>query len=206
MSWQTREQVTVRSLLIWLRWSGVRRDELANARNDDLIGPVQGKDGRICHFWIVRGKGGRVRRVPLNEAMIQAYCQYLNTMGYFVQDKDFTSLHGRALFELPRWTRYGMARFAVRSVTGADVYEAVQDLAESAAEKATNALDRQRLSQITPHWFRHRRAFELEQQTSLAIAAQFLGHASVTTTQIYSSAADFDLAAAVYPPSSMRPA
>jgi integrase len=195
IDWMDPAVVTARTMLVWLRWTGARRSEFERARGDDVSGTIE-RGGVSYVFWRVVGKGDKVRRIPLNVPMIDAYRRYANTLGLDFAG-DFGRLTGRPLFEMPRG---GVATGAIslRAATGVDLYQAVQRVAEEAAKRSTDALQRERLRSVSPHWFRHRRAFELERRVSLSTAAQFLGHASVVTTQNYSSAEDVDLAEAVY--------
>lgn len=194
MDWTDPSQCVDRAMLVWLRWTGVRRAAFTGAlRRDvtDLITRGPGGDG--FRFWRVRGKGGKVRRVPLNDAMLLAYRQYNNTMGGFLASKGVDQRVADALFVLP----VGASK-NLRPANGRDVYVAVAALAQRAAERATTMEEEKQLAKLRPHWFRHRRAFELEQSVSLTAAAAFLGHANVTTTQIYSTAEEIDLAELVY--------
>jgi len=194
MSWEDRGTVTARTMLIWLRWSGARRAEFDGAKTDDITVAADAS-GRQWHFWKVRGKGGKVREVPLNSAMITAYRQYANTLEYVVGSDTLGIDASRPLFEMAGRT----PKSSPRAATGHDLYLAVRQLAASASTIATTPFDRERTLYLTPHWFRHRRAFELQESVSLAVAAQLLGHASVNTTLIYSHAAAIDVAKRVYP-------
>lgn len=194
MSWENPETVTARTMLIWLRWSGARRAEFHGASTEDLS-LQQDAAGAQWMFWKVRGKGDTVREVPLSAAMLAAYAQYSNTMGYVLGGRPLGSGPARPLFEMPGRTPHSPRRAA----TGFDLYSAVRDLAELAASTTTTAFDRQRILALTPHWFRHRRAFELQRTESLATAAQLLGHENLNTTLVYSNAAAIDLARRLYP-------
>ncbi|TAG49776.1 MAG: hypothetical protein EAZ30_02770 [Betaproteobacteria bacterium] len=195
LDWKDPTVVTARTMLVWLRWTGARRSEFDGARCDDLSGAIE-RGGKQHVFWRVIGKGEKVRRIPLNAPMIDAYRRYANTLAVPF-DGDFGRLTARPLFEMPRaGIKTGIG--ALRAATGVDLYRAVEEIAVEAAKRSNDAMQCARIRSLTPHWFRHRRAFELEANVSLSVAAQFLGHASVATTQIYSSAADLDLADAVY--------
>jgi len=194
MDWTDPSQCVERTMLIWLRWTGVRRAVFTGALRHDISDPVQRQaTGQSYRFWTIRSKGGTVRRVPLNEPMTFAYRQYRNTMAPLLADKDVDEATANALFVLP----VGKSK-VLRPANGRDLYVAVAAMASRAAVRANNPEDRAQLLQLRPHWFRHRRAFELEQSVSLSAAAAFLGHASVTTTQIYSTAEELDLAEMVY--------
>lgn len=194
MDWTDPYACVDRSMIVWLRWSGVRRAAFTGAlRRDvtDMITRSPGGDG--FRFWKVRGKGGKVRRVPLNNAMLLAYRQYKNTMGELLASKPVDQRVADALFVIPVGKSQNL-----RPANGRDVYVAVAALAQRAAARAVTREARKEIAKLRPHWFRHRRAFELEQSVSLTAAAAFLGHANVTTTQIYSTAEEMDLAELVY--------
>jgi integrase/recombinase XerD len=119
-------------------------------------------DGRVL---LIKGKGGRERIVPLNGAARAALDRYLN-VGYD---------DGVAPMVKTRWL------FASRGAEGHLTRQRLgQELKELAAEAG---LDPQRVS---PHILRHAFASHLlDRGADLRSVQQLLGHADISTTQIY---------------------
>lgn len=109
---------------------------------------------------LLRGKGGRERRLPLGAHAADAVSAYL------VRGRPaLISRSTPALFINARGARLGR---------------------QSAWDIVTRAADRAGLSGISPHSFRHSFATHLlEGGADVRVVQELLGHASVTTTQIY---------------------
>lgn len=195
LRWDLPDEAFQRAVLTWLRWSGERRSAFTGALASHIsvesarssMGHDMGDEAaRTFHFWKVRQKGKKYRKKPINTNMIDAYHRYLLSRGVPF-GSGFASLGDAPLFMV-----------GDRAADGRDIYQCVRQVVDLASERVKDLADRELLKRVTPHWFRHRRAFELEQKHPLSLVAQFLGHASISTTQIYSSAADVDLADAIY--------
>src|SRR5262249_3590970 len=119
-------------------------------------------DGRVL---TVKGKGGRERLVPLNQAARAALERYLS-VGF--ED-------GVAPMLKTKWL------FASR---GSEGHFTRQRLAQELKELATEAeIDPERVS---PHVLRHAFASHLlDRGADLRSVQQLLGHADISTTQIY---------------------
>jgi integrase/recombinase XerD len=147
-----------RAMLEVLYASGVRVSELTGLRVRDL----RLNEGLA----IVRGKGERQRFVPLGGSAVRALQRYLREAR---PDQDrgesggavFLNHHGRQL------SRTGAWKIVRRHV----------DAARAAGT---------RLGTVTPHTFRHSFATHLlENGAGLAAVQEMLGHADISTTQIY---------------------
>jgi integrase/recombinase XerD len=145
------------ALIEMLYATGMRVSELVTLPRSVLTG-----DGRVL---TIKGKGGRERIVPLNRAARTALDRYLN-VGF--ED-------GVAPMVRTRWL------FASR---GAQGHLTRQRLAGELKELAAEAgLDPARVS---PHVLRHAFASHLlDRGADLRSVQQLLGHADISTTQIY---------------------
>jgi len=145
------------ALIEMLYATGMRVSELVTLPRSVLAG-----DGRVL---TIKGKGGRERLVPLNQAARAALEQYL--------DVGFED--GLAPMVKTKWL------FASR---GAEGHFTRQRLAQELKVLAVDAgLDPDRVS---PHVLRHAFASHLlDRGADLRSVQQLLGHADISTTQIY---------------------
>lgn len=148
-----------RAMLEVLYGSGVRISELIGLRVRDLL-----LDEGLA---VVRGKGDKQRLVPLGGSAARAVRRYLRDTrpGLDVRGESdgvvFLNHHGRPL------SRTGAWKIVRRHVDAA---------------RAAGA----RLGHVTPHTFRHTFATHLlENGADLAAVQEMLGHADISTTQIY---------------------
>jgi integrase/recombinase XerD len=146
------------ALLETLYATGLRATELVTLPRSVLAG-----DGRVL---TIKGKGGRERIVPLTPAARAALDRYLNVG----REGD-----GLAPMLKTRWL------FASRGTEGHLTRQRLgQDLKELAQEAG---LDPERVS---PHVLRHAFASHLlDRGADLRSVQQLLGHADISTTQIY---------------------
>jgi integrase/recombinase XerD len=146
------------ALIETLYATGLRVTELVTLPRSVLAG-----DGRVL---TVKGKGGRERLVPLNPAARAALDRYLNV------GRDDTDV---APMIRTKWL------FASR---GAEGHLTRQRLAQELKELAEGAgLDPGRVS---PHVLRHAFASHmLERGADLRAVQKLLGHADISTTQVY---------------------
>jgi integrase/recombinase XerD len=137
--------------------TGMRVSELVTLPRSVLAG-----DGRVL---TIKGKGGRERLVPLNRAAREALTRYLE-VGY--EDGVARMLRTKFLFA---------SRGAEGHLTRQRLAQELKELAEDAG------LDPQRVS---PHVLRHAFASHLlDRGADLRSVQQLLGHADISTTQIY---------------------
>ncbi len=145
------------ALLEMLYATGMRVSELVTLPRSVLAG-----DGRVL---TIKGKGGRERLVPLNRAAREALTRYLE-VGY--EDGVARMLRTKFLFA---------SRGAEGHLTRQRLAQELKQLAEDAG------LDPQRVS---PHVLRHAFASHLlDRGADLRSVQQLLGHADISTTQIY---------------------
>jgi integrase/recombinase XerD len=159
------------ALIEMLYATGMRVSELVSLPRSVLAG-----DGRVL---TVKGKGGRERLVPLNAPARAALERYLS----FGADAD-----GVAAMVRTKWL------FASRSAEGhLTRHRLAQELKELAADAG---LDPDRVS---PHVLRHAFASHLlDRGADLRSVQQLLGHADISTTQIYTHVLEERLKALVF--------
>lgn len=150
------------ALIETLYATGLRVSELVTLPRSVLTG-----DGRVIN---VKGKGGRERIVPLTRAALSALDSYLNVGRDGADGYDDV-----APMIATKWL------FASR---GAEGHLTRQRLAQELKELAVEAgLDPDRVS---PHVLRHAFASHLlDRGADLRSVQQLLGHADISTTQIY---------------------
>ncbi|MEU6425135.1 site-specific tyrosine recombinase XerD [Microbispora sp. NPDC046973] len=151
-----------RALLEVLYGTGARISEAVGLAVDDVpTGPAYDEDHDQDQVRL-RGKGGRTRIVPLGRFARQALDAYL------VRARPRLAAHGRgtpALFLNARGGR----------LTRQGAWEVLQAAAERAG-----------LSGVSPHMLRHSFATHLlDGGADVRVVQELLGHASVTTTQVY---------------------
>lgn len=146
-----------RAMLELLYASGARAAELVGLDVDDLVGLDHPAGGSV----VLRGKGGRERVVPVGGPACDAVTSYL------VRGRPALSVRGGpALFLNARGGR----------VTRQTLWNVVR------AAAARAGVD----DEISPHSFRHSFATHLlEGGADIRVVQELLGHASVTTTQVY---------------------
>jgi len=142
--------------------SGMRISELVGLRLDAVI--------RDPAYLIIKGKGGVERLVPLNPPAREAIRAYLGVRGAFLQSKD----------------QANPFLFASRGAEGHLTRRRVGQLLDEAAMNA--GIDPARVS---PHVLRHAFATHLlEGGADLRVVQTLLGHADISTTQIYTHVAN----------------
>jgi len=147
------------ALIEMLYATGLRVTELVTLPRSVLAG-----DGRVL---TIKGKGGRERLVPLNQAARTALDRYLS-VGQHGEDDVAPMLATKYLFA---------SRGAEGHLTRQRLGQELKDLALEAG------IDPERVS---PHVLRHAFASHLlDRGADLRSVQQLLGHADITTTQIY---------------------
>ncbi len=151
-----------RAMLLLFDASGCRVSELSGVD----VGDVDLESGEVRLF----GKGGKTRIVPLYRASVQAVSRYLElarpALAARRREGEDDRRDGSALL----LTVHG------RRMTAGDIRERFEGLCRSAGLPAG----------VTPHTMRHTFATELlEGGADLRSVQEMLGHASLSTTQIY---------------------
>jgi integrase/recombinase XerD len=160
-AWPNDEGVRIRCILELLYATGLRISE--------LVGLTLAAAQRDPRFLLVRGKGGKERVVPLSAPARQAITAYLPCRKNFLPTGHAAETRGsRYLFP---------SRGAEGHLTRQRCGQLLKELALGAG------IDPARLS---PHVLRHAFASHLlDHGADLRSVQQMLGHADITTTQIY---------------------
>ena len=144
-----------RALLELLYGTGARISEAVGLDVDDL--------DLVDETVLLRGKGGKDRRVPVGSYAAKALAAYA------VQARPILAAEGR-----------GTPRFFLNSRGGPLSRQSAWVVLRTAAERAGLA------DGLSPHTLRHSFATHLmEGGADVRVVQELLGHASVTTTQIY---------------------
>jgi integrase/recombinase XerD len=164
-SYKTDEIVSLRdkAILEILYSSGARVSEVVGMNLADVYD--MDSDGSQIRIVKLRGKGGKERIVPMGSFSVKALDDYLVRVRPMLLSKGVKS-KSDALFLNQRGTR----------ISRQSAWQLVVDSAKRAG-----------LSEgISPHVFRHSFATHLlDGGADIRVVQELLGHASVTTTQIY---------------------
>ncbi|HEY9525296.1 MAG TPA: site-specific tyrosine recombinase XerD [Thermopolyspora sp.] len=152
------------ALLELLYGTGAQISEAVGLAVDDVqIGALGADRGRVR----LRGKGGRVRMVPLGRHARDALA------GYLLRGRSVIAAHGRGTTALFLNARGGR-------LTRQGAWEVLQAAAERAG-----------LHGVSPNTLRHSFATHLlDGGAELRVVQELLGHASVSTTQVYQDVGD----------------
>lgn len=137
-------------------------------RVSELVGLPMSAIDRGFEFLTVPGKGGRERIAPLTEPAQKALRNYIDIRAHFLGEED-TSLQEKWLFPSRTSTTGHLTRQRFAQL--------LKDLAENAKIES---------SRVSPHVLRHAFATHLlNSGADLRAVQKMLGHADITTTQIY---------------------
>jgi site-specific recombinase XerD len=211
---QTAHQIHVRDrfIFICLRESGLRASELVGARMR-AVQPLSDPKNRKT-YWILKvdgatAKGGKERTVPMTPALLDALIAYRSAFGLAPLPGPRDEDHGLILSVRTRplaagahggtiknaadrryfgaWRDVG-TRFGLHGIVKGRIRDAVAHL--EAAGRTTEARE---LERVSSHWMRHTFATAaLLAGKDIRIVAAALGHASVTTTMVYTEQAALD--------------
>ncbi|WP_410819152.1 site-specific tyrosine recombinase XerD [Micromonospora sp. 050-3] len=150
-----------RALLEFLYGTGARISEAVGAAVDDL--DTDTDDGTV----LLRGKGGRVRLVPIGGYAVDAVRAYL------VRARPGLAAAGR-----------GTPAVFLNARGGALSRQGAWGILRRAADRAGLPVDGP--AAVSPHTLRHSYATHLlDGGADVRVVQELLGHASVTTTQVY---------------------
>jgi len=157
----TEEGLRLYALLQILYASGLRVSELVGLTLGNI--QITARDGRETACLLVKGKGGKERLVPLHETAVRAMYAYLQVRKSFMKDKE------------SHWL------FPSRSASGHMTRQRFGQLLKELGVKTGIEL-----SKLHPHALRHSFASHLlAGGADLRVVQELLGHADISTTQIY---------------------
>ncbi|MBX2805590.1 MAG: site-specific tyrosine recombinase XerD [Hyphomicrobiales bacterium] len=157
---QRSKALRLHCLLEILYATGMRVSELVALKRSALVG-----DERIL---TIKGKGGRQRMVPLNNAAQAALASY-------IQDRDLAAAKdgdrgANSPWLFPSWSQQG-------HLTRQRLAQELKALAKDAAIET---------NRVSPHVLRHAFASHLiERGADVRSVQKLLGHADIATTQVY---------------------
>lgn len=165
-----------RWLLAFLYATGPRVSEIAN----HTMGSIYVRRGRREQWWWrVRGKGGRVDRVPLSGAVIAALARYRHHLGLDALPAPDE--------ETPLVCRLSSAG-RDKPMTRAQLYQIVKHILLGAADdiEAYDAAGAATLRQASTHWLRHTAINHLADRVQdVRVVQRFARHANLSTTSAY---------------------
>lgn len=146
-------------IVLLLYESGARVSELINIRTYELkLSPP--------HTLVLHGKGNKTRIIPIDKAVVDHIKEYINI--YDIKNEDYLFKNNRN----EQLTRKGITYILQKA------FNRAKKLSPTVYPEA-----------ISPHSMRHSKAMHLlENGVNLVYIRDFLGHSSVTTTEIYSKA------------------
>ncbi len=169
----TPENVRSHWMLQFLYHTGLRREEAAVAKFSDL---VRGDHGWMLH---VQGKGGKVRLVTLNSALIRAMRAYRTAIG--LSEFPLASEDGPIIERMRRSVRGGRRNMTPRQI-GAIVQATLLAAAADCEDERTKAS----ILAASTHTLRHTNvSHRLAAGASLETTQDEVGHASIETTRAY---------------------
>src|SRR6266481_4351569 len=137
-------------------------------RVSELVALPRSAARRDARMIVVRGKGNKERLVPLNEASRQAMADYLAAIEALKPEKKKNAANSKWLFP-----SFGKSGHLTRQHFARDL-------------KALAAAAGLRPAQLSPHVLRHAFASHLlHNGADLRVVQTLLGHADISTTQIY---------------------
>lgn len=180
----------LRFMLALAYHSAARLSELAQASFADVS--LLSKEHEPGSYLMLglRGKGNKIRAVWLPDEVQRLWIPYARHRGLDVR---MSALKGQDIPLLA--TRDGRALGASR------IYKLIKELFEQAAKLAMDRGwwdDAAVIAQCSPHDLRHSRARHLGQQKlALPILQRMLGHASLSTTSLYTTSSDLEMVQAL---------
>ena len=148
--------VTITALIELLYATGLRVSELVGLRTDSIS-----RDGQLL---IISGKGGKERMIPLNEAARDAVAVYLSKYKATLESRMNSPFVFPSSGKQGHLTRAGFSIMLKRLAIAAGIEP----------------------SRVSPHILRHSFASHmLANGADLRTLQQLLGHADISTTQIY---------------------
>ncbi len=212
---QTEHQLYARDrfIFICLREAGLRASELVGARMD-AVRPFSDPRNKK-NYWVLRiegdtAKGGKERTVPVTAVLLDALIAYRQAFGLNAlpgnDDEQYGLIlsirthalaagrHGGAIKSAADRRYFGAwrdvgTRFGLHGIVKGRICAAVDHLEGNGDIAVAAELDR-----VSSHWLRHTFAkAALLKGQDLRVVAAALGHASVTTTMVYTEQDTLDL-------------
>ena len=161
------EGVRLNALMELIYASGMRVSELVSLSLHHIQRDAKGSK-KIQPYFIIRGKGGKERLVPLHAGAIDALTRYLDLRAQFVPHRRDSTYLFPSAGKLGHLTRQRFGQLLKALCIAANIDPA----------------------RCSPHTLRHSFATHLlEGGADLRVIQELLGHADIATTQIYTHVA-----------------
>lgn len=198
----TSANLRLRFALPLLYTCRLRRDEAVRAKVQDLhwtVCPAQGAEPEVSGWELsVTGKGGKLRKVPLGPANINALSEYLGSRGLerliLAPDNAEAHLLGKAIDVAERAPWSPSARMPVdprAGISGQTLYDQIKAFFTSCAERlgTDSPQAASQLRRASTHWLRHTGiTHSLAAGTPIDVEMAIAGHSSAATTGKYTHA------------------
>ena len=164
--------------------TGLRLSELIDARCDRLYAMPLKKELGVRWMLKVLGKGGKWRTVPMPTEIMDALGDYLAVRGL---DRDPTKISGAT----PLLARLNGVAESSEALSASALYKLLKVYfkhAAAALRREGQAIDADKIMQATTHWLRHTRGSHSAETMPVPLVQALLGHASLATTTLYTSA------------------
>lgn len=162
--------------------TGMRLSELINAKTTHLYcKPMRNRLGMRWMLNVV-GKGGKLRPVPIPTTVMQVLREYFEFRGADLQGDEY--LIGR------------LAGETSEAIDATTLYKSLKGFFEEIAwdmRDHGHEEDAAQLGKATTHWLRHSRGSHSAETMPPHMVQKLLGHASLATTSIYTSADEEEL-------------
>jgi site-specific recombinase XerD len=160
--------------------TGLRLSELVDAKIGRLYSRPR-KDGLGVRWMLkVLGKGQKWRAIPLPTAIIAALKEYLVSRGL---PENFSEIP-------PDCPIIGNLKAPLEAARQSTLYKSIKQFFSAAAhhlERTGHSEDSRLILNASTHWLRHTCGSHLAQTLPINMVQQLLGHASLSTTTIYTS-------------------
>ena len=142
-------------------------------------------------WWLdVVGKGRKLRRIAVSPQAIEALLAYGATLGMPPELQDWP--RGVPVLRTlgdGAWRPLKANPEKRLSLSNSQIYRSLKAFFSWAADKMSNAHDRDHLKAASTHWLRHTHAtLLLENDEDITVVQENLGHSSVVVTAVYTHA------------------
>jgi integrase len=171
----------------WLYATGLRLAEITTVRCEDLEQVEhESADGTTATGWLlsVRGKGGRIRQVPVPAQLVDELGDELARHGF---ERQVGAISNQGI---PVMARFDTPLERPVGWSPSGLYQAIKAFLARAAV-STNGADAQQLRKASTHWLRHTHGSHAlrgrpgQPPVAIQVVQNNLGHASAGTTSMY---------------------
>lgn len=179
-----------RRVLFVLRFAyetGLRLSELVGAKVGDVVADVS--TGGEPQWWLkVRGKGGKIREVPISEGLLVCISEQLAERAYPEIEKCDATVPLIGRVRLKRAEARSVSMSADLPLTASGLHYLLRDYFEEAAQTLVEREPKwaEQIAKATTHWLRHSCATHaVAAGLPLDVLRENLGHEDLATTSLY---------------------